>query len=117
MASSTHCPQDDAGAYTRVPPVVAPQVPVNPVMVTREPVTAFIPPPGTHAVPPPVPIASVESGIQLPSNPGKILSNKMVEFGLPTPVYPELDVNKQPAVQYIEFGTLKHTAGQSAGRA
>jgi hypothetical protein len=33
-------------------------------------------------------------------------------FGLPTPVYPELIVNRQPAVQYVV-----QTVGQSADRA
>jgi len=116
LAASTHCPQDDAAAETRVPPVLDPQVPVRPVIVTREPVAALIPPPETHAVPPPVPSAVVANGIQLPCVPGeRVELNAIAGSGLPTPVYPESEVKRHPAEQYKVMG--KQTAGQSPGRA
>ena len=65
LPASTHCPHDDVAEYTRVP-VVEPYAPVNPVMVTREPVTAFTPPPDTHAVPPLEATADVAIPSQLP---------------------------------------------------
>jgi len=113
LPASIHCPHDEVAEYKRVP-VVEPYVPVSPVMVTSEPVTAFIPPPDTHAVPPLVAFALVEIGIQLPCDPAYDVSKGRDLLGLPTPVYPELEVNRQPAEQYI---LAKVTFGQSMGRA
>ena len=113
LPASTHCPHDEAGDATRVP-VVEPYVPVSPVIVTSEPVTALTPPPDTQAVPPLVAFASVEIGIQLPCDPPYDVSNGRDLLGLPTPVYPELEVNRQPAVQYILANV---TFGQSMGSA
>jgi len=68
LKSMIHCPQDAVGEFTRVP-VFAPYVPFKPIIITREPVTAPTPPPGTHAFPPLDAIAVLASGIQLPCLP------------------------------------------------
>jgi len=68
LKSITQSPQDAVGENTRVP-VSLPYVPFKPVIVTREPVTAPTPPPGTHAFPPLDAIACLDSGIQLPCLP------------------------------------------------
>ena len=111
--ASVHCPQDEVAEITRVP-TCEPYVPVSPVIVTREPVTAPTPPPDTHAVPPLEATADVAIPNQLPCDPAGLVSKGRDFLGLPTPVYPELDVNRQPAEQYT---LAKVTFGQSMGRA
>ena len=60
-ARSVHVPHDDVAEYTRVP--VAPAyVPVNPDVVTSDPVTAPTLPPDAH-------IALVDRESQLPCKP------------------------------------------------
>ena len=70
LTTNTHWPHDAVEDATRVP-VVPPYVPVNPVMVTSEPVTAPILPPDTQGY---APEAVVASGIQLPCDPDALVS-------------------------------------------
>lgn len=64
---STHVPHDDNGETTRVP-VVPEYVPVNPEIVTRDPVNAPTLPPGTQ------PRAVFAIASQLPGLPEGLLS-------------------------------------------
>lgn len=69
----TQVPHDDLAEETRVP-VFALYVPLKPVIVTRDPVTAFTPPPDTQAVPPILATAFVEIPNQLPCDPDAVVS-------------------------------------------
>lgn len=68
-------------------------------MVTREPVRAPALPPGKQATPPPEAMALVDSPNQLPVEPCALVSKLKFGSGIPTPVYPELEVKRHPAVQ------------------
>ena len=75
-------PHEDDEEDTRVP-VVEEYVPVIPVMLTSDPVTAPTPPPDTQAG---GLSAVVASASQLPCVPDAPLSYARVEGGRPTPV-------------------------------
>ena len=93
-------PHVDVPLVTRVP-VVLLYDPVRPDIVTKLPVTT----PEELAQPPPDVVARPN---QLPDAPLAELSYDNVAGGLPDPVQPDDEQNKQPAVHIV------HTVGQSA---
>ena len=98
-----HVPQVDVPLDTRVP-VLALYVPVSPDIVTKLPVAI----PVELAQ---LPLEVVAKPNQLPAAPLAEVSYAKVARGLPVPVQPDDELNKQPAVQTV------HTVGQSAAAA
>jgi hypothetical protein len=92
---SVHVPHVEVLEDTRVP-VLLEYEPFIPTIVTREPVTAFTPPPTVHAP------TDADNASHDPLDPLADVSNGRDGDGLPTPTYKELFANKQPAEQNVQ---------------